>query len=137
MVGDSLLAAQEESLDRSRVVHVSIDPSVPPNVMKEPAEGGGDQDGAESSAHQIVNARLAGPADGLFSSMELTALFSGDKPLRSVYDDAQRAHRVFNENLETFGNSVSLQPGRHGAHEPKYTSYTHFWKAVLGVCFSK
>jgi RNA exonuclease NGL2 len=136
MVGDSLLPAQEESLDRSRVVHVSIDPNVPPNVMKEPAEEG-DQDGAADSAHQIVNARLAGPADGLFSSMELTALFSGDKPLRSVYNEAQRAHQAFNENIETFGNRVSLQPGRHGAHEPKYTSYTHFWKAVLGVCLSK
>jgi len=37
--------------------------------------------------------------------------------------------------IPTYGSRVELPPGRQGADEPEYTSYTHYWKAVLDYIF--
>jgi len=82
----------------------------------------------------IVNAREASPADGLLSSSELVDLFTVTtlRP-RSLYDEGQRLL----ENVSGFGpvprcgKRMGLPPGKRGAYEPEWTSYTHYWQNVL------
>jgi RNA exonuclease NGL2 len=94
--------------------------------------GEGDEGTTADPDKVITNARHALPADGLLSTPELMALFSSQRPLRSAYDEGQRKHRAINTDLPTFGDRVVIQSHRHGAHEPAWTSYTHYWKTVLG-----
>jgi RNA exonuclease NGL2 len=135
LVGDPILPDQEENLSSSRVIHVSIDPSVPVTSKtsgEEEANGTATADPDKT----ITNARLALPADGLLSTPELVTLFARDAPLRSAYDDALRKYRTLsNKDVNTFGDRVALQSTRRGAFEPEWTSYTHYWKTVLGVKF--
>jgi len=48
--------------------------------------------------------------------------------VRSAYDQVQRVRKV----SATFGARVGLPSERLGYHEPEWTSYTHYWKTVLG-----
>jgi RNA exonuclease NGL2 len=127
MVGDQLLSAQEDQLALSRVIHTSIDPSILPSVSE------GDHDSNVNSDRDIINARPARPTDGLLSTSELITLFASRPALRSVYDDAQRQYQAPEVDVERFGDRVAIQSGRRGAYEPRWTSYTHYWKTVLGT----
>ncbi len=75
LVGDMLTPAQEELLERSRVVHVSVDPTIP---LTNPAAANDDEDGgAQADPDRVItNAREASPADGLLNSSELLDLFA-------------------------------------------------------------
>lgn len=123
---------QEDQLSFSRVVHVSVDPRVPTSTKLSTD----DEDGGDSTTDPdkvITNARSALPEDGLLTSAEFSAFFDGFARLRSVYDEGLRKHRVAGANVPTFGDRATLNSGRQGAYEPEYTSYTHYWKTVLGT----
>lgn len=80
----------------------------------------------------IINARTATEADGLLSVTELQSLY-GDTVLRSVYDIGLHHSKISTKhNFKTFGHRFPSLSGRRGAFEPEYTSYTHYWKTVLG-----
>lgn len=107
-MGDPLTPAQIQSIDSSRVVHASIDPSlkyVPTGGMSKAAipaeedeedEGGGGGGGGEDPDRVITNSRAAIPSDGLLSVDELVHLFPPPTttspgsilPLRSAYDSS-------------------------------------------------
>ncbi|KAK7064155.1 Endo/exonuclease/phosphatase domain-containing protein [Favolaschia claudopus] len=134
LVGDDLTVEQHDRLETSRVVHVSIDPAVPPTVAQAPAE---DEDGAVDPDRVITNARRAVLSDGLLSDSELISLFCSTSPVRSAYDAGLKQLRETTTatNFQTFGNRVSLPPTANGYNEPEYTSYTHYWKTVLDYIF--
>lgn len=134
LVGDMLTPAQEELLERSRVVHVSVDPTVP---LTNPAAANDDEDGsAEADPDRVItNAREASPADGLLNSSELSDLFAVTtlRP-RSLYDEGQRLLETISSPspVPRCGERVGLPPHKRGAYEPEWTSYTHYWQSVLG-----
>lgn len=122
LVGDPILPTQEALLAFSRVLHFTIDPSVP-RTSTAAADEEGDPDAG------ITDARKALPEDGLLTTAELISTFSSHaRHLRSAYDEGLREI----PDIPTFGDRVTLPAGRHGAHEPQWTSYTHYWKTVLG-----
>ncbi|KAG5654103.1 hypothetical protein H0H81_007517 [Sphagnurus paluster] len=123
LVGDPLLAEQEQRLLPSYVVHMSVDPTVP-RVSKDEAE-----EGKRDPDKVITSARLAIPTDGLLSPDELAAFFAEIPRLRSVYDVG--LGNAKEQGIPTYGGRVTLGPSRRGYHEPEYTSYTHYWKTVL------
>ncbi|KAJ7225439.1 Endonuclease/exonuclease/phosphatase, partial [Mycena pura] len=125
LVGDSLSAGQMDRLESSRVVHVSIDPTVPPTVAGAPPE---DENEAVDPDRVITNARPAVPTDGLLSDSELVSLFSSAN-VRSAYDEGLRQYRKSPSDIQTFGDRLLLPYQTKGYHEPEYTSYTHYWKA--------
>ncbi|KAF8844004.1 Endonuclease/exonuclease/phosphatase [Paxillus ammoniavirescens] len=134
LVGDALSLEQRERLEISRVVHVSIDPSVPQSIAKEADEGGGNE---EADPDRVIrNSRVAKPSDGLLSDTELCDLVR--HRLRSAYDEGQKARRALLEHksdVVTYGDRKSLPMEKPGAHEPMWTSYTHYWKATLDYIF--
>ncbi|KAF8216137.1 Endonuclease/exonuclease/phosphatase [Mycena galopus ATCC 62051] len=133
LVGDQLNAEQCERLETSRVVHLSIDPTVPPTVKGAPAD---DEDGAVDPDRVITSARRAVPSDGLLSDSELASLFSATNVVRSAYDEGLRQHKQTSPTeSQTFGDRMSLSRTTKGYHEPEYTSYTHYWKTVLDYIF--
>jgi hypothetical protein len=129
-----LTPAQEELLERSRVVHVSVDPTVP---LTNPAAADDDEDGgAQADPDRVItNARKASPADGLLNLSELLDLFSVTtlRP-RSLYDEGQRMleNTSSPSPIPRCGERIGLPPHARGAYEPEWTSYTHYWKSVLG-----
>jgi len=134
LVGDMLTPAQEELLERSRVVHASVDPTVP---LTNPAAANDDEDGgAQVDPDRVItNAREALPADGLLNSSELLDLFAiATLRPRSLYDEGQRVL----ENISSpspvprCGERMGFPPHKRGAYEPEWTSYTHYWQNVLG-----
>jgi hypothetical protein len=144
-------------------VHASIDPTVPITTKKligapatdgadappaadaanadaggegegEDAVGGGDvEDEGEAAGdpdRAITNARAARPDDGLFTTSELAALYaSAGAPVQSAYDAAQRRSL----GARGCGPRLEIPADRLGHHEPEWTSYTHYWKTVLGA----
>jgi hypothetical protein len=133
--GDALTPAQERLLAESRVVHVSVDPSVP-LTGSAVAETNEDDDvgGAESDPDRVItNAREALPADGLLSSPELAELFVVPTRPRSLYDEGQRLlEKTSGTTVLRCGERLGLPAHQRGAYEPEWTSYTHYWKSVLG-----
>jgi RNA exonuclease NGL2 len=138
LVGDSLLPAQLTNLDFSRVVHVSIDPSVPRSAdktsSKEDDEGAAEAEVAEAEGEEtdpdrvIVNARRAALSDGLLSDNELLQLFARTPRSISAYDEGLRSYGHFGSvdvKDVTFGGRAVVGEGRRGAFEPIWTSYTH------------
>jgi RNA exonuclease NGL2 len=135
LVGDPLTEAQSQRLHMSRVIHITIDPTVLPTTKKADDEEG---DGSEADPDRVINnSRVATSSDGLLSDLELTSLFIHGAKLRSAYDEGQRAQRDNGTpgDLYTFGDRVPSPPTRLGAHEPMWTSYTHYWKATLDYIF--
>jgi len=133
LVGDPLLPAQRETLSSSRVVHVTIDPEVPPTIASTEGKEGGD--GLENHPDRIItNARPAMPSDGLLTDAELVELYA--TPLRSAYDEGLLKHRESSQDVKTYATSrTDFEPSRRGANEPEWTSYTHYWKSVLDYIF--
>lgn len=137
LVGDPITPSQEELLAISRVVHASIDPDSVPVAESKEAKNEED-DGAEQDPDRIiVNARTATPADGLLSTEELVKMVQnlGVANPESSYDKGLEIAKVSGDSdIRTFGDRVtSIQSTRKGRHEPEWTSYTHFWKTVLGL----
>ncbi|KAJ6575204.1 Endonuclease/exonuclease/phosphatase [Mycena capillaripes] len=132
LVGSQLTAEQCDRLKISRVVHVSIDPTVSKTVTAAPAD---DESGAVDPDRVITNARPAVSTDGLLSDSELVSLFSSANIVRSAYDLGLRQHRQTSTGFQTFGDRLSLPPATKGYYEPGYTSYTHYWKTVLDYIF--
>ena len=127
LVGDVILPEQHQPLLSSRVVHASIDATFS-GLAQESVEE--ETEGSFSDGF-TVNARQATVQDGLFTVDEFINLFSGLTPLRSAYDEALgRLPR--DQQVSTFGSRINMPPDRKGANEPEYTSYTHYWKNVLG-----
>jgi RNA exonuclease NGL2 len=124
------LPAQEELLRLSRVVHRSIEPDkVPLEAKKEPAD---EEEDAEKDPDKIItNARIATPDDGLLSTRELVEMLAPFGSLKSSYDRGQKTHKAAYP-ISTFGDRVPTDAGRRGRFEPEWTSYTHYWKTVLG-----
>lgn len=52
--------------------------------------------------------------------------------VRSTYADGLQETRKHGQDIAKYGDRVALPDERHGGCEPEYTSYTHFWQAVLG-----
>ncbi|KAI0778580.1 Endonuclease/exonuclease/phosphatase [Trametes elegans] len=136
LVGDALLPAQKQSLEKSYVVHATIDPSVATNGAP-PAEE--EEEGAEAGGSDpdrvIVNTRPAQPSDGLLTTTELERLFRRSGKVTSAYDAGQKRVPGIAESGLTFGGRVSVPEGHHGGFEPIYTSYTHYWQSVLDYIF--
>ncbi|KAI0639798.1 Endonuclease/exonuclease/phosphatase [Trametes polyzona] len=136
LMGDALLPEQQKRLDSSYVVHATIGPTVASGGAA-PAEE--EEEGAEAGENDpdriIVNARPAQPSDGLLSSAELEELFRQGGRVTSAYDAGQRLVPGISDSALTFGSRASVPSGRRGAFEPIYTSYTHYWQAVLDYIF--
>ncbi|KAH8988960.1 Endonuclease/exonuclease/phosphatase [Lactarius akahatsu] len=124
LAGDALTLAQEQLLAKSRVVHVSVDPSVPLTASS-------NEDDESDPDRVITNAREALPADGLLSSPELVELFAVPTRPRSLYDEGQRLLEMTSGPILRCGERLGLPAHRRGAYEPEWTSYTHYWKSVL------
>lgn len=140
LVGEPLLPAQVDALSFSRVVHFTIDPSVPRTDKKaakdEEEDGGEPQEGKDEGESEeqdpdrtIVNTRQAGPQDGLLSDDELVQLFNRAPRPISAYDEGLRDYAgVKDTSIDlkevTFGGRVELGD-RRGAFEPIWTSFTH------------
>ncbi|KAF7966069.1 hypothetical protein HWV62_40224 [Athelia sp. TMB] len=132
LVGDSLLAAQEERIAPSRVVHRSRDPTVPPASKKLPGDDVEGEGGEESDPDRVItNARPARPSDGLLTNSEFATLFAN--PVHSAYEEGLSKLQTMVPSVPTYGDIVDIDPAHRGANEPQWTSYTHFWKAVLGA----
>lgn len=132
LVGDELTPDQENRLQNSRVVHVSVDPT----VTTTPSAAGADDEGAADPDHVITNARPAGAADGLLSTSELVDLYAATMRPRSVYDRGQRLIAAYTqEPIARCGPRMGVHDDRRGSFEPEWTSYTHYWKTVLGEIY--
>ncbi|KAH9858198.1 Endonuclease/exonuclease/phosphatase [Lenzites betulinus] len=136
LMGDPLLPEQKKRLASSYVVHKTIDPTVAATPAASAEE---DEEGAEAGKNDpdriIVNARPAQPADGLLTAAELDTLFRQSGRVTSTYDEGQRRVPGISDSALTFGSRVSVPESRRGGFEPIYTSYTHYWQAVLDYIF--
>ncbi|KAI9060199.1 Endonuclease/exonuclease/phosphatase [Trametes sanguinea] len=136
LMGDPLLPEQKKRLESSYVVHATIDPTV---ALDGAAPADEEDEGAEAGENDpdriIVNARPAQPSDGLLSDIELGELFRHSGRVTSAYDAGQRQLPGVAASGLTFGSRVSVPVERRGAFEPVYTSYTHYWQAVLDYIF--
>ena len=111
-------------------------------------EGGGESD----PDRVITNARAAEDRDGLLNSSELEALFSASPRAFSAYDLGLSRYRSGASPSQLSSTSPEIahspqdipiygplngmkDPSQPGFHEPAYTSYTHYWKSVLGASF--
>ncbi|KDQ63641.1 hypothetical protein JAAARDRAFT_169698 [Jaapia argillacea MUCL 33604] len=153
-----LTPEDEQRLEWSRVVHVSLDPSVAltsrPPVANGEAEGeeaggeggdgeeGGEGEGEEEDPDMIItHARKPTPQDGLLSTPELHSLFSPQPSIKSAYEEGLKTYLASQtpsegiEKFRTFGDRADIGEGRKGRYEPEYTSYTHWWKATLDYIF--
>lgn len=134
LVGDPLSEQQIEDIEKSRVVHVTIDPSVPvldPNLAIKEDEEGGEVDPEQDPDRVIKNARAAKSEDGLLGASDITRRFvQSDSigPLISAYGQWRSL-----DEKKTFGFRSEVPSGRQGRYEPIYTSFTHFWKVTLGT----
>ncbi|KII93561.1 hypothetical protein PLICRDRAFT_35787 [Plicaturopsis crispa FD-325 SS-3] len=131
-----LSTARSDQLAASRVVHYTVDPSVPKSskVKAEDEEEGAESSKDEPADDSIPNTRPAVPADGLLSDAELAAMF-GSARLRSAYNEGQKKRRQHNRDVKTFGDRTKMTHEEQGVHEPEWTSYTHYWKTVLDYIF--
>ncbi|KAG5221234.1 Endonuclease/exonuclease/phosphatase [Salix suchowensis] len=120
---------QEALISPSLVVHKSIDPAVPPTGLEVAKEG---EKGESTDPDRVItDARSAVEDDGLLSVPEFLETFQSQAPWCSVYDDGLSRIKSQFPNIKTFGDRVNIATTRKGAHEPEWTSYTHYWKTVL------
>lgn len=116
-----------------------MDPTVPVAPSSQPAadadEGGGAE--AQDPDRVITNARTASPKDGLLDSTELVKLYSESPKARSAYDSAlsRFLQQEPGRDVPIWGSvpEHKMDPAHPGFYEPAYTSYTHYWKSVLGL----
>jgi RNA exonuclease NGL2 len=118
-------------LSMSRVVHISVETDAALQLLVKVTEESEDSPTTDPDK-VITNARPARPQDGLLSTDELIALYPGGGKLRSIYEEAQRDYRAIDASHQILGDRLEFPPHRKGAYEPMWTSYTHYWKTVLG-----
>ena len=133
LVGEPLSLEQQRQLRVSRVVHVSIDPTVPTSSTREKDEGGGEE-GIDPDK-VIRDSRASNRSDGLLSDNELSLFLQHH--LRSAYDEGQRTALPEGNDITTYGGRKLWPTEKAGACEPMWTSYTHHWRSTLGNCFTK
>lgn len=133
LTGDTLLPSQEDDIKPSMVVHLSMDPTVTKNAPPTEEIKEDDEGNAVDPDRVITGARVAVDSDGLLSTQELVDWFSALPNVRSVYADGLQEARELGNKVARYGDRVAIPDERHGVHEPQYTSYTHYWQAVLGM----
>lgn len=114
----------------SLVIHSSVDPSVGANT---PVFNTAPDNDSEDPDRDITNARQAESRDDLLNISQFITWFSSLPNLRSAYNEGLQEVSKLSDPLPTYGRRVTLPIGRGGLHEPAYTSYTHYWKSVLGT----
>jgi RNA exonuclease NGL2 len=148
--GAPLTPEQHTQLESSRVIHVSLDPTVPrtPRTGKdaddddEAAGAGaaarpdikkGEEEAEPVVATKIKDSRSAELKDGLLSNDEMANLFGLGGETRSAYDE------ILGRCAEATGEAdnvlVARDPamqGRKGAYEPMWSCFTHYWRSTLG-----
>jgi RNA exonuclease NGL2 len=114
-------------------VHCTVNPDITSSTTDAPAEEdeGGAGETSTDPDKTIINARPAIYSDGLLTTTELVELYA--TPARSAYDEGLLKHRQLTNDVVTCGDRFNMQPSRRGANEPEWTSYTHYWKTVLGT----
>lgn len=135
ITGDTLLPLQEEMILSSRVVHATRDPSILASTSSSVKHSEDDETEDVDPDRDIVNARPATKEDRLLEIPEIVEWFSTLPTLCSAYNEGLYQARRLGTVIPTYGARVELPPGRQGATEPEYTSYTHYWKAVLDYIF--
>lgn len=131
--GDSLLPSQEDLILSSRVVHATIDSSALASTPLVASKRGVD-DGDEADPDRVItNARPATIADGLLTIQEIVAWFQKLPKLRSAYSEGLRHAKEVGIDISTYGKGELLLDGRQGLNEPEYTSYTFYWKSIIGT----
>ena len=135
LFGDSFLSAQRQTILDSCVVHATIDPTIL-SASTTTSKTKEDNDEASDPDRIITNARVATPEDGLLTIPDIVAWFAELPRLRSAYCEGVHLTREIGVELETFGTREFLPPARQGFDEPEFTSYTFYWKSVLGKLLS-
>lgn len=113
------------ALNDSRVIHRSIDPTVPPSTERKKED---EAESAEQDPDRVItDSRRATTEDRLLTDDELLLLYKGTK-LRSAYD------AVFTKMPSEHSNTYQarVQSATRGMSEPMFTSFTHYWKVTLG-----
>jgi RNA exonuclease NGL2 len=130
LTGMPLTPLQSERILKSRVIHISVDPSVP-LTGKKPDD---DEEGAETDPDRIItNARSSNDTDGLLDPDELAALYqSAQATIKSAYDEGQRAIEKSGQTAIRCGKRLKIPDFQKGSYEPEFTNYTTYWKLVLG-----
>lgn len=132
--GLPLLSSHETGLSDSRVVHVSIDPTVPITTPKATEDEEGEGSTTADTDKVIKNARVAMKSDGLLSSEELTALYETIRYPKSAYDEGQRLlFEASNPDVLRCGDRLQIPKDHQGAFEPEWTNYTFYWQLSLGT----
>ncbi|KAG8716243.1 hypothetical protein FRC11_006637 [Ceratobasidium sp. 423] len=152
--GADLTPEHYSELESSRVVHVSLDPTVPRTPRTgtdadddDEAAGAGaaprpdlKKDNGEEAepvvATRIKDAREAVETDGLLMDEEMLELFGTGGEARSAYDE------ILGRSAESTGegdNIISARDpsmkGRKGANEPMWSCFTHYWRSTLDYIF--
>ncbi|GAB1519737.1 endonuclease/exonuclease/phosphatase family protein [Rhizoctonia solani] len=162
-VGYALLRKAEltpehySQLESSRVVHVSLDPTVP-RTPRTGTDADDDDEAAGSGAAprpdlkngdgenegesepvvpiKIKDSRPAVETDGLLSNEEMLKLFGIGEEARSAYDE------ILGESAELTGEGDNVlsardssMKGRKGANEPMWSCFTHYWRSTLDYIF--
>lgn len=138
LTGSPLLPEHIERLTPSYVVHKSVDPSQTQEASAAPATDA--EEGGESvdPDRVITNARRAEQSDGLLSIEELSHFIPERQQVQSIYQIGLK--RYLSSTTATssaslppiYGSNGPMQPDAPGYYEPRWTSYTHYWKSVLG-----
>ncbi|KAG8759530.1 hypothetical protein FRC12_009727 [Ceratobasidium sp. 428] len=151
--GTSLTPEQYGQLDSSRVIHVSLDPTVPRTPRTgtdadddDEAAGAGAAvrtdlkkgDGEKESVvpTKIKDSRPAEAKDGLLSNEEMVKLFEAGGETRSAYDE------ILGRCAESKGEADNVlavrdpaMQGRKGGYEPMWSCFTHYWRSTLDYIF--
>ncbi|KAJ1309033.1 hypothetical protein OPQ81_004714 [Rhizoctonia solani] len=154
--GADITPEHYSELESSRVVHVTLDPTVPRTPRTgtdtdddDEAAGAGAAprpdlkkgDGEEEESEPVVatkikDARTAVETDGLLTNEEMLELFGAGGKARSAYDE------ILERSAESAGETDNLisardpsMKGRKGANEPMWSCFTHYWRSTLDYIF--
>ncbi|KAG9104194.1 hypothetical protein FRC06_004619 [Ceratobasidium sp. 370] len=151
--GVPLTPDQYTQLDSSRVIHVSLDPTVPRTPRTgtnaddddEAAGSGaavrtdlnnGDEEDEPVVPTRIKDSRPAEPKDGLLSNEEMVELFKVGGETRSAYDEILgRCAESTGEADNVLAARDPVMQGRKGGYEPMWTCFTHYWRSTLDYVF--
>ncbi|QRV87748.1 endonuclease/exonuclease/phosphatase family protein [Ceratobasidium sp. AG-Ba] len=151
--GSPLTPEQYVQLDSSRVVHVSLDPTVP-RTPRTGTDADDDDEAAGSGAAvrtdiktsegdeepvvpvKIKDSRQAEPKDGLLSNEEMLEFFKAGGDTRSAYDEVLgRCGQSAGESDNVLVARDPSMQGRRGAYEPMWSCFTHYWRSTLDYIF--
>ena len=125
---------RKERLEPSYVVHKTVDPSQPLDTRS--ASSADAEEGREDADPDrvITNARRAEASDGLLNLDELFAFFPESQQVQSVYQLGLKQYCDSSPSATppVYGSGSAMKQDAPGFYEPRWTSYTHYWKSVLG-----